>query len=236
MKQTLIAVSILQKDNKRGKAIMNIFEQLSKNKGTVSSSLSEDLARQILEDNQIELLAECVDLVTYQASEPGGKQIRAGAAKVVELVAEKQPERVAPYLKKLLPALGVAEPQTRWMIIRTMGYGAPLNKALARQAIPYAEAYIDAKEGLCLASSTDLFLGDVGSLSKPDAHKIFPLLEQSMDTAIANEQDWLLEAFLKIFPNLDAAEQTIVLGFARRWQSSARKSTQQRARKILSLN
>jgi hypothetical protein len=81
-----------------------------------------------------------------------------------------------------------------------------------------------------------LFLGDVGSLSKPDAKKIFPLLEQSMDTAIANEQDWLLEAFLKIFPNLDAAEQAVVLGFARRWQSSARKSTQQRAQKILSLN
>jgi hypothetical protein len=54
-----------------------------------------------------------------------------------------------------------------------------------------------------------------------------------MDNLIANEQDWLLEASLKIFPNLDKAGQKKLLQFAQHWQYSPRKSTQQRARNIL---
>jgi hypothetical protein len=110
-----------------------------------------------------------------------------------------------------------------------------LNKPTAQKAIPYAQKYIDDKEGLAIASSADLFLGDLGAISKKDAQKVFPLLEQSMENPITNEQDWLLEALLKVFQNLGQAEQGKSLKFAERWQYSPRKSTQQRARKILKL-
>ncbi len=212
---------------------MSIFEQLSKNKGTISSALGKALARKVLLECRTDILSECIDLASYEASSPASRHIRSGAAKVVEIVAEKQPELVAPHLGKLFTALSVSEPQTRWMIIRVMGFCAHLNTSIAQKAISYAEKYIDAKEGLCIASSADLFLGDLGAVSKKDAHRVFPLLEVSMENPITNEQDWLLEACYKLFPNLEKSEREVVLKFAEHWQYSARKSTQQRAKKIL---
>ncbi|MCJ7432991.1 MAG: hypothetical protein MUO77_05835 [Anaerolineales bacterium] len=197
--------------------------------------LAKALAQKVLQQSRTDILLECIDLASYEAFAPASKHIRCGAAKVVEIVAEKQPELVAPHLGKLFPAFSVQEPQTRWMIIRVMGFCAHLNKPMAQKAIPYAEIYINKKEGLCIASSADLFLGDMGAISKNDAQKVFPLLEQSMDHPVTNEQDWLLEAFYKVFPNLEKAEQEKVVKFSERWQYSTRKSTQQRARKILRL-
>jgi hypothetical protein len=214
---------------------MSIFEQLSNNKGTVSSALGKALAQKVLNERQTDILLECIQLASYESPTPTYKHIRSGAAKVVEIVAEKQPELVAPHLAKLSPALSAPEPQTRWMIIRVMGFCAHLNKAIAQNAIAYAEKYLDAKEGLVLASSADLFLGDFGAISKKDAQTVFPILESSLDNPLANEQDWLLEAFFKVFQNLGKAEQGKILKFAERCQYSPRKSTQQRARKILRL-
>jgi hypothetical protein len=212
---------------------MNIFEQLSNNKGTVSSALGKALAQKVLK-GQIGILSECIELSSFEAEIPAQKHIRSGAAKVVEIVAEKQPELVAPHLEKLLPALSVKEPQTRWMTIRTMGFCAHLNQSIAGKAIKYAEAYLqDKKDGLVLASSADLFLGDFGALSKKDAQKVFSILSLSSENLVTNEQDWILEAMLKILPNLDKDDQAEVFKFAEHWQYSARKSTQQRARKIL---
>lgn len=209
---------------------MSVFEQLSRNKGTVSSALGKALSQKVLKERRADILLECINLSSYEASAPASKHIRSGAAKVVEIVAEKQPELVAPHLEKMFAALSVKEPQTRWMIIRVMGFCAHLNKPMAQKAIAYAEKYIDDKEGLCIASSADLFLGDLGAISKKDAQKVFPLLKQSMENPLTNEQDWLLEAFHKMFPNLEKAEQEKVAKFAERWQYSTRKSTQQRGR------
>jgi len=117
--------------------------------------------------------------------------------------------------------------------MRTMGFCAHLNKTIAEKAVAYAEKYIDEKEGLCIASSADLFLGDLGAVSEKDAHRVFPILELSMENVIENEQDWLLEAFHKVFLNLEKAEQETVMKFAEHWQYSSRKSTQQRAQRIL---
>jgi hypothetical protein len=214
---------------------MSILEQLSNNNGTVSSALGKTLAQKVLQESQLDILLECIELATYQASEPASRHIRSGAVKVVEIVSEKQPGLVAPHLHKLLPALSVQEPQTRWAIIRVMGFCPHLNKPVALAAIPFAEKYIIDKKGLCLASSTDLFLGDLGAISPEDAQKVFPLLELSMDTLVENEQDWLLEALYKLFLNLDQAGQAEALKFAERWQYSSRRSTQQRARRILVL-
>jgi hypothetical protein len=211
---------------------MSLLEQLANNKGTVSSALGKELAEKVL-NGQTDILYECIDLVCYQASNNKQKHIRSGAAKVVEIVAEKRPELVAPRLDKLLPALSVEEPQTRWMIIRTMGFCARLNQTIAQQAIPYAEKYIAKKEGLCLSSSADLFLGDLGALSKDNTEEVFPILELSMDTAIENEQDWLLETFDKLLPNLNSDHLAAVRKFAERWQYSSRKTTQRRAARIL---
>lgn len=214
---------------------MSILEQLSKNKGTVSSALGKALAQKVLQGKRVEILQECLALASYEAANPAVRHIRAGAAKVVEIVAEKQPELVAPHLAQLLPALAVPEPQTRWMIIRVMGFCAHLNEAVAQKAIPYAEKYLEAKEGLCLASSADLFLGDFGALSPQAARRVWPLLALALENPLTHEQDWLLEALFKLFRNLGPAEQAQVLKYAERWQVLPQKSTQQRAKKVLRL-
>ena len=214
---------------------MSIFDQLSHNKGTVSSALGKELAQKVLQEGQVDILLECIDLTSYDASSIASKHIRSGAAKVVEVVAEAQPTLVAPHLEKLLSALSVPEPQTRWAIIRVMGFCASLNKPIAEKAIPYAEKYLEDKEGLCIASSAELFLGDLGAISTKEAQKVFPILEQSMESLLENEQDWLLEALFKVFHNLEQAGKDKALKFAERWQYSTRKSTQERARKILRL-
>jgi len=77
---------------------MSIFEQLSNNKGTISSALGKTLAQKVL-NGQLDILAECIDLSSYEAEAPAKKHIRSGAAKVVEIVAEKRPELIAPHLK-----------------------------------------------------------------------------------------------------------------------------------------
>jgi hypothetical protein len=212
-----------------------IFQQLSHNKGTISSALGKTLAHEVLEQGRNDILLECIRLASYDGSDPAAKSIRSGAAKVVEIAAEKRPELVAPHLAELLPALSVEEPQTRWMIIRVMGFCAALNRPTAHKAIPFAESYLRAKEGLAIASSADLFLGELGAISRRDAARVFPILERSMSRAIGNEQDWLLESVLKLFANLDAAAQKKAIQFAKRWQTSTRKSTQERARRILNL-
>ncbi len=213
---------------------MNIFDLLSNTEGTASGALSKSLAQNIL-NGQISTLLECLDLVSYQTTVPSQKHVRSGAARVVEIVALNRPDLVAPHLQKLMPALSAEEPRTRWMILRVMGFCAHLNKPVAQSAIVYAQNYIDHKEGLSLASSTDLFLGDFGAISEKDAQTVFPLLERSMENLVANEQDWLLEALFRVFHNLSQPEQEKCLEFAERWQSSPRKSTQQRVKKILRL-
>lgn len=213
---------------------MSIFNQLLNNKGTVSSALGKELAQKVLNGN-IDILDEAINLSSYELSNGKAKNIRSGAAKIVELVAEKKPDLVAPHLEKLLDSLSVKEPQTRWMIIRTMGFCAKSNKKTAEKAIPYAEKYIKKKEGLCIASSADLFLGDFGSLSKKDAEKIFPLLKLSISNYVFNEQDWLLEAFIKIIPNIGIDEKETIRSFAEKWKNSSRKTTQVRVKKLMKI-
>lgn len=53
---------------------MSLFERLSKNKGTVSSALGKTLAQQVLGQNQIDVLMECIDLASYQAPNSAAKK------------------------------------------------------------------------------------------------------------------------------------------------------------------
>ena len=88
---------------------ISIINRLAANKGAVSSSLSKELAEAALNgvDN---ILKEAVSLAVYDNTEADSKNIRSGAAKIVEIVAEKKLETIASYLENLLPALEVKEP------------------------------------------------------------------------------------------------------------------------------
>lgn len=213
---------------------MSIFEQLENNKGTISSALGKRIAKEILEGNK-DILDEAIDLVIYRENDKSAKNIRAGAAKIVEIVAEKKPEWVAPFLDRLFPALDLPEPQTRWMIIRTMGFCADQNQDISINAFEYARNYIKQKEGLCLSSSAELYLGDIGSLSKENAKEVFPILEEALANAEVNEVDWILEAFMKISPNLDNKTREKISKLVKKYTNAPKKSTQKRVNKLLKL-
>ncbi len=212
---------------------MSILKELKNNKGTVSSALGKELSKRILA-GETGILDEALDLVCYGLPDEKEKGVRAGAAKTVELTAEKKPELVAPFLEKLLPAFNAPEPQTRWMLYMTFGYCFKLNHKIAQQAFPCAvDTVRSKKEGqLCLVGSADLYLGRFGSFSKENAESAYAILLESSDTVIKNEHDWLLEAFMNIIPGLPEKHNENILSFAEEYANHPRKKTRERVEKI----
>jgi hypothetical protein len=215
---------------------MSILERLKVNKGTVSSELGKMLALEVLNGNKA-ILEEAITLTCYSLRNKEEKNIRAGAAKIVECVAMKQPTLVSPFLEKLLPALEAAEPQTRWMIIRTFGLCAKGKPVAAQKAIPYAKKYIREKTDgqLCLVSSADIFLGDYGALSRENANEIFQTLLESCDNVITNEHDWIIESFVKVGHHLSKKQKEEAVRFARGYEKHPRKKTLVRVKRLLKM-
>lgn len=211
---------------------MSLLTLLQNNKGTVSSALGKELAQEVLA-GKTAILFDAIELVNYKIEYPEAKHVRAGAAKIIEKVAENNPEKVAPYLEKLIPALGVSEPQTRWMLIQVFGYCAKLNPRKALKGIEYAQSYLDEKAGVCLSGAAARYLGYVGALSGEQAETVFPALYNALKSASENEVDWILEAFYNLFENLNENAKAKVFQYAASCLKSRKKSTVKRAEKIL---
>ena len=211
---------------------MSLFERLKDNKGTVSSALGKLLAAEVLAGDQ-KMLEEAVDLTCYDLPNIKSKSIRAGAAKIVEIVAEKEPELVSPYLEVLLPSLEAKEPQTRWMIMMVFGFCAKVNEPSAKKGIPYAKRYIEENEGLCIKSAADLYLGQYGALSVENTKAVLPLVQVAMNTCIKNEQDWLIESLIRMAPHMTGAQIDLVMSFVMKYHDDSRKATAKRVTKFL---
>lgn len=212
--------------------IMEIFDLLKNNKGTVSSALGKELGGKVL-NGDLSILNEAFKYVVYELDNPDAKGIRAGAAKIIEIVAEKRPDLVANNLDNLKPALNVAEPQTRWMLMYIFGFCAKLNPTEASSIIDYTHKFLNENAGVCLSGSVHRYLGMIGATSPAMANKVLPILDDSLRTASENEIDWILEGFLSIVSVLDEDSKTIVKRDAEIYLDSRKKSTQDRARKIL---
>ena len=128
------------------------------------------------------------------------------------------------------------EPQTRWMIIRTFGFCAKSNSDIALLGIDYAKSYIQEKKGICLSGSAELYLGDVGELSNKIAEQVLPTLLDALDNPEANEVDWILEAFIKMFYNLTTDDKTVVVNYAKNYLDAPKKSTIKRVEKLIKMN
>ncbi len=211
---------------------MQIFDLLKANKGTVSSALGKDLADKVLKGD-LTILNEAVVYVNYDIGNENSKNIRAGAAKILEKVAEKKPDLVAPYLDRLKLALDVNEPQTRWMLMQVFGFCAHINPNAALSIMVYADRYLKEKAGVCLSGAVHLYLGRVGAISDKNAKKVLPILDDSLKTASENEIDWILEAFLKIIDNVDSDSRILIESNAKLYLDSKKKSTKDRATKII---
>jgi hypothetical protein len=215
---------------------MTILDDLKNNKGTLSSELSKKLAVEAINGN-LKILDEAIELATYFYKNKKEKNVRSGAGKIVECVAEKRPDLVAPKLDDLLLALEVDEPQTRWCIIRTFGFCAQLNKVGSKKGIPFARQYIrDKKEGqLCLVSSADIFLGDYGQHTRENKNDVFDILIESSGNVIKNEHNWILESIIKLLKHLDVNEKKIVLDIAKEFKGTIENKTSKLCSKIIQI-
>ncbi len=213
---------------------MSILEELEKNRGTTSSALGKSLANQVINGDN-EILSEAIQLVKYDLKNEKTKNIRAGAAKILEKVAEKKPELISPYLTDILPALNAVEPQTRWMIIMVFGYCSALNPNTAKKGISYAKCFIREKQGVCLSGAAELFLGFIGSVSTELADEVFPVLLDAYDDPLPNEMDWILEAFMKIVDKVSTDNQKTIIECATEQMEAFKPSTKKRAEKIIKM-
>lgn len=211
---------------------MNLLNKLQKNKGTVSSALGKELAKAAL-NGEYNLISEAAELLVYEPDNIKAKNVRAGAAKIIEKIAEEKPDLVTPHFDKLISALEMPEPQTKWMAIRTIGFLAKLKPESARKAIPYAKKFYAMKAGVCLSGATSDYLGRLGAISAKEAKMVFPLLENALNNAETNEVDWVLEAYLRMFLILEEKYKTTIVNYARKYLKAPKKSTIKRAEKII---
>lgn len=211
---------------------MEIFDLLKSNKGTVSSALGKELADKVLKGD-MSILQEAFKYVIFDLNNVNSKGIRAGAAKIIEKVAEKKPELIAMDLDKLKPALNAPEPQTRWMLMQVFGFCAKLNPKASISVLDCAKKYLTENAGVCLTGAVHLYLGRIGATSNNIANEVITILDDSLKTATENEIDWILEGFLYILDNLDSDSKEIVKRNAEIYLDSRKKSTQDRAKKIL---
>jgi hypothetical protein len=190
---------------------MSILSQLEKNKGTVSSALGKALAEKALA-GEPDILREAVDLLTHPS-----KVVRSGAAKIVEQVALYSPHMAAPYAPRFLPALKLPEPQTRWMMIHTLGLCAALDTPSALQALPKAKEFITADSGVSVWDRTITYLGWLGATSLENAYLALPLLELAFvlypklaRVSLESLQKWLAVADSALLERILAHAQSYV--------------------------
>jgi hypothetical protein len=160
------------------------------------------------------------------------KNVRAGAAGIVEHVAFAKPQLLAGRLAELAPALHMPEPQTRWVIIRTFGVCAHLDPTAA-DAFEVACGYLDEGAGVCLSAAATRYLGDVGSLSPSAAESAFSALDRFLDKAGSNEVDWALESLAKIAPLRGAVTRERMALRAADYLESSKPAQRKRAAKLL---
>lgn len=175
---------------------MSILPQLEANKGTITSALGKSLANKVLR-GETAILEQAVALLAHD-----NKEVRAGAAKIIEQVALVEPSLVAGFLPQLLPALETPEPQTRWMVIHTLGLCAAFDTPTALAALPKAKAFIKGNSGACLWGATIVYLGHVGATSETNARVVFPTLEHAL-YHIPRQTKKVLESFLRLLNQSD---------------------------------
>jgi hypothetical protein len=205
---------------------MSLLEQLLENKGTVSSALSKQLAKDVLAGDTT-ILTEASRLIHYES-----KVVRSGAAKIIEKVAEEKPELVAPLLTDLLPTLDYDEPQTKWMMIHTFGLCAKWQPELAREIFDSVLKYWEPSNGTCLRDRSIIYLGYMGNVSKQDCDNCFPVLIESF----TKHPDRITRVFesLEILSNwLDADQKQIVRAFALDFKESESAEIRKWVKKII---
>ncbi len=148
---------------------MALKEELLEHKGT--TAFSKQMAKQVLQGNKA-ILNNCLDLIHDEE-----KWVRIGAAKIIEKVAEENPNLVAEHLAGFMVCMNYPETQTRWMVLYIAGLCAALQPVRARELLDEAVKYFsDKKYGTVLNDRAITYFGYLGAVSQEDFNTIYPYM------------------------------------------------------------
>lgn len=204
---------------------MDLLKELENNKGLVSTSLAKKISEEILSKNT-NLLTQTINIVSSENA-----NVRAGAAKIIELVAIKKPELISKNLKSLLPLLDAEEPQTKWVTIHVFGLCAKLEPKLSKSVITKAKLFLKDKS-LCLQDRAITYFGYLGSISSKDASEILPILEDTL-TTVPKRIPRAFEGFERMIPVLSQKDKLKLIKIAEKYSQSKTPSIAKYAKKIL---
>ncbi len=204
----------------------SILPKLKQNKGTVSSALGKELAKEVLNGKK-EILKEAVELLKHE-----DKNIRSGVGKIIEKVAEEKSELVASYIENLFVGLDVPEAQTRWMIFHTLGLCAKFKPETAMKAFDKATQVLKADSGTCLWGGVIKYFAYLGECNEEYAKKSFSQLEKAFETT-PNLTKQVLEGYEKLIPVLDNAHKEQLNKIAEKYLSDARAIVVKTAKRII---
>lgn len=205
---------------------MKLLDLLSDNKGTVSSALSKQLAKDVLAGD-VTILNQASILIHHDS-----KSVRSGAAKIIEIVAEEKPVLLEPLLEGLIPALNYPEPQTRWMMIHTFGLCAKLQPELARAIFDTVLSGLEPTNGTCLRDRSVTYLGHMGSVSKADCDMCFPLLVEAF-TRHPDRITRVFESLERLAVWFDTRQKQVIKAYADKFADSESAEIRKRVKSIV---
>jgi uncharacterized protein YndB with AHSA1/START domain len=172
-------------------------------------------------------LEEAVAQLTHAEKD---KRIR--AAKLIHQVAAIHPQRVAPFLARLLPALDFPETQTRWMIVRAIGLCASQDPQTAMTALPTAQKFLRAESGATLWNATLVYLGNSGATSAENASHVLPLLTQAI-TDLPQQTKAIFESLARLLDSADIPTMMRIAETATQYIEDSQPGVRASARKIV---
>jgi hypothetical protein len=79
------------------------------------------------------------------------------------------------------------------------------------------------------------YLGYIGALSPNLAQDILPLLLYALDKAETNELNWVFDALIQIWDNLQRPDKAVVVNCAKPYLRTAKPSTIQKVEKLITM-
>ena len=137
-------------------------------------SAEETERLELVESDETELDRVVGDLSVHS------RRKRQFAARVIRLLAERDPERVAPYIDDLVEALELSEAQTRWEVLDTLNVLVETHGKEVGAAFEGAETALFDEDSPTLRYSAFRLLCTWGATDRGRSKKVWPIIDEAI--------------------------------------------------------
>lgn len=142
---------------------------------TVAELTPEEAARLASVEKSADALSALVEELSS-----AGRRTRQLAARVVNLLAQREPELLVPYIDQLVDALYRPEAQTRWEVLDALTLLAPDHAKECGLAYEGAEAALFDEISAPLRLSAFRFLTVWGATERRRSEKVWPIIDEAI--------------------------------------------------------